>query len=185
MRQDAAGNGEHRGSAVAVHPEVHVPRCVDAAKAHHELAARETAADRSRRDADGEELPPRHDARLSLHERADDFIRRRFAPLCTPRVQNCANLGRQGDERVELGGVEGGHAGRVEHARVPSQAPVCAESAPAYSGMLPCLRLGCATRLVSSVSSAVITFGRVSCGTITSSMYPRSAAEYGLAKRAL
>ena len=38
------------------------------------------------------------------------------------------------------------------------------------SGMFPCLRFGPATRLVPSVSSAVISFGRVSCGTITSSM---------------
>ena len=39
-----------------------------------------------------------------------------------------------------------------------------------YSGMLPCLRFGPGSRLVSSVSSAVMTFGRVSWGTITSSM---------------
>jgi hypothetical protein len=39
-----------------------------------------------------------------------------------------------------------------------------------YSGMLPCLRFGPATRLFCSVSSAVISFGRVSCGMITSSM---------------
>jgi hypothetical protein len=38
------------------------------------------------------------------------------------------------------------------------------------SGMLPCLRFGPGSRLVCSVSSAVISFGRVSCGTITSSM---------------
>ncbi len=42
--------------------------------------------------------------------------------------------------------------------------------AAAQSGMLPCLRLGPWTRLVRSVSSAAISFGRVSCGTITSSM---------------
>ncbi len=41
---------------------------------------------------------------------------------------------------------------------------------PPYSGMLPCLRLGVSTRLVCSVSSARISRGRVSCGTITSSM---------------
>ena len=44
------------------------------------------------------------------------------------------------------------------------------------SGMLPCLRCGEASRFVSSVSSAVMSFGRVSWGTITSSRYPRSAA---------
>ena len=37
------------------------------------------------------------------------------------------------------------------------------------SGMFPCFRFGACTRLVSSVSSAVMTFGRVSWGTITSS----------------
>ena len=41
---------------------------------------------------------------------------------------------------------------------------------PPYSGMFPCLRFGVSTRLVWSVSSARISFGRVSCGTITSSM---------------
>ena len=46
----------------------------------------------------------------------------------------------------------------------------CAGAATTYSGMLPCLRLGVSTRLVWSVSSARISFGRVSCGTITSSM---------------
>jgi hypothetical protein len=51
--------------------------------------------------------------------------------------------------------------------------------------MFPCFRFGCSTRLVWRVRSARISFGRVSCGTMTSSMYPRSAAEYGLAKRAL
>jgi len=39
-----------------------------------------------------------------------------------------------------------------------------------YSGMLPCLRCGWATRLVCRVRSARISFGRVSCGSITSSM---------------
>ena len=44
------------------------------------------------------------------------------------------------------------------------------------SGMFPCFRFGACTRFVSSVSSAVMTFGRVSWGTMTSSRYPRSAA---------
>ena len=39
-----------------------------------------------------------------------------------------------------------------------------------HSGMLPCLRFGCSTRLVCRVRSARISFGRVSCGSITSSM---------------
>ncbi len=45
--------------------------------------------------------------------------------------------------------------------------------------MLPCLRLGCSTRFVCRVRSARISFGRVWCGSMTSSMYPRSAAERG------
>ncbi len=40
----------------------------------------------------------------------------------------------------------------------------------AQSGMLPCLRAGPGSRLVSSVCSAATSRGRVSCGTITSSM---------------
>jgi hypothetical protein len=43
--------------------------------------------------------------------------------------------------------------------------------------MLPCLRFGWATRLVCNVRRARISFGRVSAGSMTSSMYPRSAAE--------
>jgi hypothetical protein len=38
------------------------------------------------------------------------------------------------------------------------------------SGMLPCFRFGVSTRFVFSVSNARISFGRVSCGMITSSM---------------
>jgi hypothetical protein len=38
------------------------------------------------------------------------------------------------------------------------------------SGMLPCFRFGVSTRFVFRVSSARISFGRVSCGMITSSM---------------
>jgi hypothetical protein len=68
--------------------------------------------------------------------------------------------------------------------RPPSPSPIQFASAPTatqrprgaprtsetlYSGMFPCLRRGPGSRFVCSVSSAVITFGRVSCGTITSS----------------
>ena len=53
---------------------------------------------------------------------------------------------------------------------------LAAQEVSRYSGMLPCLRCGEASRFVSSVSSAVMSFGRVSWGTITSSRYPRSAA---------
>ena len=41
---------------------------------------------------------------------------------------------------------------------------------PSYSGMLPCLRFGCATRLDCSIRSALISFGRVWRGSMTSSM---------------
>ena len=44
------------------------------------------------------------------------------------------------------------------------------EAERGYSGMFPCLRFGPCTRFVCSVSSALISFGRVSWGTITSSM---------------
>jgi len=55
----------------------------------------------------------------------------------------------------------------------------------AHSGMLPCLRFGPGSRFVSMASRARIRYGRVRRGSITSSTYPRSAAEYGLAKRSL
>jgi hypothetical protein len=51
----------------------------------------------------------------------------------------------------------------------PTKPAVVGPAQPTYSGMLPCLRRGPGWRLVSSVRSAVITFGRVSCGMITSS----------------
>ena len=49
-------------------------------------------------------------------------------------------------------------------------ARAAASRAGAQSGMLPCLRCGPGSRLVCSVSSAAMSFGRVSCGMITSSM---------------
>src|SRR6478609_8751471 len=49
-----------------------------------------------------------------------------------------------------------------------------------YRGMLPCLRAGTASRLVDSMRSALMSRGRVSAGSITSSMNPRSAAAYGV-----
>src|SRR5204863_3748752 len=45
-----------------------------------------------------------------------------------------------------------------------------------HSGMFPCLRAGTASRLVESIRSVLIRRGRVSAGSMTSSMYPRSAA---------
>ena len=54
--------------------------------------------------------------------------------------------------------------------RSPRSRARAAQRRCSQSGMLPCLRFGPCTRLVRSVSSAAISFGRVSCGTITSSM---------------
>jgi hypothetical protein len=45
-----------------------------------------------------------------------------------------------------------------------------------YSGIFPCFFGGFLSRFVSSISSAWISFLRVSCGRITESTYPRSAA---------
>src|SRR5438552_8365276 len=48
-----------------------------------------------------------------------------------------------------------------------------------HSGMFPCLRGGTCSRLVRSIRSDWIKRGRVSAGSITSSMKPRSAATNG------
>src|SRR5512141_2875627 len=50
-----------------------------------------------------------------------------------------------------------------------------------YNGMQPCFLGGLLSRLLDSISSALINRGRVSRGSITSSIYPREAATYGLA----
>ncbi len=52
-----------------------------------------------------------------------------------------------------------------------------------YSGILPCFRAGRLWRFVRARRRARIRAGRVSRGSITASMYPRSAATYGFAKR--
>ncbi len=52
-----------------------------------------------------------------------------------------------------------------------------------YSGMLPCFFFGFTSRLPSQARSAEMSRGRVSCGSMTSSMYPRPAATYGFAYR--
>jgi len=49
----------------------------------------------------------------------------------------------------------------------------------AHSGTLPCLRRGSSSRLVANIRRPATSFWRVSAGSITSSMYPRSAAAYG------
>ncbi len=56
-------------------------------------------------------------------------------------------------------------------------------SCPTYSGMFPCFLRGMVSTLFANIRSARITFGRVSRGSITSSINPRSAATNGLAKR--
>ena len=55
--------------------------------------------------------------------------------------------------------------------------------ASAHNGIFPCFFRGMVSTLFSSIRSARITRERVSCGSITSSTYPRSAATNGLAKR--
>src|SRR5260370_881730 len=52
-----------------------------------------------------------------------------------------------------------------------------------YSGIFPCFFAGFLSRFVPSISSAWISFLRVSLGTMTESTNPRSAATYGFAKR--
>src|SRR4029453_8505718 len=71
------------------------------------------------------------------------------------------------DDRAFLVGCEG--ARELEAAGV------------AHSGMFPGFRAGTVSRLVESIRSALIRRGRVSAGSITSSMNPRSAAMYGVA----
>src|SRR3989442_6206401 len=62
--------------------------------------------------------------------------------------------------------LDGGHADGAKRRHGRSIRP----GLGSYNGMFPCLRFGPGTRFVWSVSSARISLGRVSCGTITSSM---------------
>ena len=50
---------------------------------------------------------------------------------------------------------------------------------PAHNGIFPCFFGGLRSRLPRSIRSASISRGRLSRGSITSSMYPRAAAAYG------
>lgn len=50
-----------------------------------------------------------------------------------------------------------------------------------YKGIFPCFRFGKSGTLFSSMLNALISFLLVSCGKITSSINPRSAARYGVA----
>ena len=54
-----------------------------------------------------------------------------------------------------------------------------------HNGMFPCLRCGSSSRLDLSISRPAMTFMRVSAGSMTSSMNPRSAATYGFANRSV
>ena len=51
-----------------------------------------------------------------------------------------------------------------------------------YNGMFPCFLRGLLTTLFSSILNALINLARVSAGSMTSSINPRSAARYGFAK---
>ena len=161
---------------MAVPGQVHVARCVDAAKARDELAMGEATFDPVGCHGACDQLASSNHPRLCVHKGGNQEIRMNFVELWVLGTQKCTNLRRERDERVELRGVRRGHARKRRagtcagtSARACRDTRATAPRRP-YSGMLPCLRLGWATRLVSSVSSAVITLGRVSCGTITSSM---------------
>lgn len=54
-----------------------------------------------------------------------------------------------------------------------------------YNGIFPCFFLGRFTTLFSSILYPLISLLRVSSGVTTSSIYPFSAARYGLAKRSV
>ena len=57
------------------------------------------------------------------------------------------------------------------------------DQSDSHSGMLPCFLRGMVSTFVASMRSARMTRGLVSCGSITSSIKPSSAAINGLAKR--
>jgi hypothetical protein len=76
-----------------------------------------------------------------------------------PRVQGLALLRRQGRRIVRKALDRGGDRGGLLGAGHGS-----------HSGMFPCLRWGPGSRFDASVCSAAISRGRVSWGTITSSM---------------
>jgi hypothetical protein len=82
--------------------------------------------------------------------------------------------------RSRPSGTRGGSRGRGGRSPRPGSV-----RRPPQSGMFPCFRGGRRSRFVRAVSSASISTGRVRRGSITSSTYPRSAATYGFAKRAL
>ena len=66
-------------------------------------------------------------------------------------------------EEMTAASVAPGSRGATRPRRCPAERRL-------YSGMLPCLRFGWATRLDCSMRSALTSFGRVSRGSITSSM---------------
>ena len=105
--------------------------------------------------------------------------------------ENCGALAEAAAERREPGEV-GEHGlelrlpgldGREDAGVVPGAIGGDAVARDRHRGMLPCLRFGVGSRFARCISSARIRYGRVVRGSITSSTYPRSAAEYGLANR--
>ena len=75
----------------------------------------------------------------------------------------------EGGAAAAGGGAVGGR--EAAQRRTRPRPPRCPETAGRpYSGMLPCLRFGWSTRLLCSMRSALISFGRVWRGSITSSM---------------
>ena len=96
--------------------------------------------------------------------RADDAVRREAEHEDEREPDQCAAADRRDAED------EAEHEAQADRRAGGSLPGRARGPGGSYSGMLPCLRLGCATRLVLSVSSAAISFGRVSRGKITSSM---------------
>lgn len=94
-------------------------------------------------------------SRGALRPLLGNAIRLGDGAIKSPRTRSPSILGR-------LGGLPGCCASHPE--------------SPAYSGMLPCFFGGFLSRLPSKISSAWIKRLRVSCGRITASTYPRSAA---------
>src|SRR4051794_9367155 len=102
------------------------------------------------------------------------------------RGRGCTQGGDDGHQRGQL--LRGGVALHDPQqrgplvARAPCTGRACRDLvATAHSGMFPCFFGGRVSRLVPSSRSALTTSSRVSCGGMTPSTYPRSAAVYGLA----
>ena len=75
----------------------------------------------------------------------------------------------------------GSGEGRATRATPPTPTPTSSAVHAGHSGTFPCLRFGSSSRFDAKMSRLRQITRRVSAGEITSSMYPRSAAMYGLA----